>query len=202
VNLSDGGTFQLERADRPQAGRELHIGGHDGAGGPGIPVPEPLGEASAQDAAGGGGAGPDPGEGDDPDHRHGRRHCHRHARQPALHVLIRTASAFINPSGARRYRQHRGGEGDKLLNDAYISPLGSGTGRGGGGVRPCSAPPVDVLARRVARFLPQSWRRISRGSPSWNRGSGSLGGLAVDVRDRPPATGKGAADHNILQEGP
>ena len=178
MNLSDGGTFHLERADRPEAGRELHIGGHDGAGGPGIPVPEPLGEAAAQDAAGGGGAGPDPGEGDDPDHRHGRRHRHRHARQPALHILIRTASSFINPSGAR---QQCRGEGDELLNDdAYISTLGSGTGRSGG-ARHCNAvqPPVDVLACR------ENERRISRGSPS---------GIEGQRKPKPSTSGVAAGD--------
>ncbi|PUZ37516.1 hypothetical protein GQ55_9G126200 [Panicum hallii var. hallii] len=51
VNLSDGGTFQLKRADRPEAGSELHIGRHDEAGGPGVPMHEPPGEAAALNTA-------------------------------------------------------------------------------------------------------------------------------------------------------
>uniref|UniRef100_A0A453GHW3 non-specific serine/threonine protein kinase n=1 Tax=Aegilops tauschii subsp. strangulata TaxID=200361 RepID=A0A453GHW3_AEGTS len=86
LNVSARGVRR--RGGGPEARRQLHLGGHEGAGRADNAVPEPVsGEEAAQDAAGRGGARPHPGEGDDPDDRHGRWHCHHHPREPALHVM-------------------------------------------------------------------------------------------------------------------
>lgn len=79
--MSDGVTFQFEqRGDGSKAGRQLHVGGDEGAGRADVAVRQHVGETAAEDAADRGGARPDSGEGDEPHHRHGRRHRHCHAR--------------------------------------------------------------------------------------------------------------------------
>jgi hypothetical protein len=85
---------------------------------------------------------------------------------------------------------------------AYISTLGSGAGRGVAASVVAAQPPVDVLERGVAAVLPQSWRRISMGCPSGIEGQRKPRRARRGRQGWPPATGRGAADPNILQKGP